>query len=225
MQLNYREMLDYGVEILSSGTTGEKKHILRSPGNLEACNKVAIEVQMITAKSRIYTCTKMDHAGGLLLQTLPAYTLGCDIKITTFNPYQFLTEFQDYTHTFLPPKMCQAVMQTKAFATCDLSDKIVAMGSDRIDGNEIQAFIDKGATVIANWGMSEIGPNAINKVYNKNDTIDFTKNILGDTTQCETKIIDGQLYVKGPTCIYSGWFATGDLVTFENDTYSFIKRK
>ena len=115
MQLNYREMLDYGVEILSSGTTGEKKHILRSPDNLEACNKVAIEVQMITAKSRIYTCTKMDHAGGLLLQTLPAYTLGCDIKITTFNPYQFLTEFQDYTHTFLPPKMCQAVMQTKAF--------------------------------------------------------------------------------------------------------------
>ena len=91
--------------------------------------------------------------------------------------------------------------------------------------HEIQAFIDKGATVIANWGMSEIGPNAINKVYNKNDTIDFTKNILGDTTQCETKIIDGQLYVKGPTCIYSGWFATGDLVTFENDTYSFIKRK
>jgi acyl-CoA synthetase (AMP-forming)/AMP-acid ligase II len=214
-----------GVDILSSGTTGTQKHIHRTPENLKACNKVAIDAQMITTKSRVYTCTKMDHAGGLLLQTLPAYTLGCDIHITQFNPYQFLTEFQDYSHTFLPPKMCQAVMNTKGFSTCDLTGKIISMGSDRTASSEIQAFIDKGAIVVANWGMSEVGPNAINKVYRKGDELDFTENILGDTTYCDTKIVGKELYVKGDISIHDDWFATGDLVTYENDCYWYQGRK
>ena len=37
----------------------------------------------------------LQHAGGLLLQTLPAYTLGCDIKLATFNPFTFLKDFQN----------------------------------------------------------------------------------------------------------------------------------
>jgi acyl-CoA synthetase (AMP-forming)/AMP-acid ligase II len=213
-----------GVNIVSSGTTGEPKLVHRTPENLKACNKVAIDVQMLTSKSKVLTCTKMDHAGGLLLQTLPAYTLGCDIHITKFNAFRFLKEFQNYTHTFLVPKMCQALMKTKGFATCDLTGKVIAMGSDPIESYEIKAFIDRGAIVIANWGMSEIGPNTINKTFRRDDTIDFTQNIMGDTAHCDTKIVDGELYVKGDICVNDGWLATGDLVEYNDGIYWYYGR-
>jgi acyl-CoA synthetase (AMP-forming)/AMP-acid ligase II len=213
-----------GVNIVSSGTTGEPKLVHRTPENLKACNKIAIDVQMLTSKSKVLTCTKMDHAGGLLLQTLPAYTLGCDIHITKFNAFRFLKEFQNYTHTFLVPKMCQALMKTKGFATCDLTGKVIAMGSDPIESYEIKAFIDRGAIVIANWGMSEIGPNTINKTFRRDDTIDFTQNIMGDTAHCDTKIVDGELYVKGDICVNDGWLATGDLVEYNDGIYWYYGR-
>jgi acyl-CoA synthetase (AMP-forming)/AMP-acid ligase II len=213
-----------GVNIVSSGTTGEPKLVHRTPENLEACNKVAINVQMLTSKSKVFTCTKLDHAGGLLLQTLPAYTLGCDIHVTKFNPFTFLKEFQNYTHTFLVPKMCQALMKTKGFATCELTGKVIAMGSDPIESYEIKAFIDRGAIVIANWGMSEIGPNTINKTFRRDDTIDFTQNIMGDTAHCDTKIVDGELYVKGDICVNDDWLATGDLVEYNDGIYWYYGR-
>ena len=213
-----------GVNIVSSGTTGEPKLVHRTPENLEACNKVAIEVEMLTSKSKVFTCTKLDHAGGLLLQTLPAYTLGCDIHIAKFNPFTFLKEFQNYTHTFLVPKMCQALMKTKGFATCDLTGKVIAMGSDPIESYEIKAFIDRGAIVVANWGMSEIGPNTINKTFRRDDIIDFTQNIMGDTAYCDTKIVDGELHVKGDICAIDGWLATGDLVEHNDGIYWYYGR-
>jgi hypothetical protein len=42
---------------------------------------------------------------------------------------------------------------------------------------------------------------------------DYT--IMGDTYYCDWKIVDHELYVKGPTCIYDDWFATGDLVALD----------
>ena len=220
-----QQILTNGCTISSSGTTGTPKQIFRTPENLKACNEIAIAVQMLTSKSRVYTCTRMTHAGGLLLQTLPAYTLGCDIHTTSFNAFKFITEFENYTHTFLPPQMCEAVMKTKNFATCDLTGKIVCMGSDVIPSKHIQAFIDKGATVIANWGMSEAGPNAINKTFTQEDYIFSQDGIMGDTFCCETKIIDNELYVRGDICVYDDWFATGDIVELKGDVLYYLNRK
>jgi fatty-acyl-CoA synthase len=219
-----QQILTNGCTISSSGTTGTPKQIFRTPENLKACNEIAIAVQMLTSKSRVYTCTRMTHAGGLLLQTLPAYTLGCDIHTTSFSAFKFITEFENYTHTFLPPQMCEAVMKTKNFATCDLTGKIVCMGSDVIPSKHIQAFIDKGATVIANWGMSEAGPNAINKTFSPGDVVEHD-GIMGDTLYCETKIIDNELHIRGDICVYDDWFATGDLVELKGDVLYYLNRK
>ena len=221
-----QQILTNGCTVSSSGTTGTPKQIFRTPENLKACNEIAIAVQMLTSKSKVYTCTRMTHAGGLLLQTLPAYTLGCDIHTTSFSAFKFITEFENYTHTFLPPQMCEAVMKTKNFATCDLTGKIVCMGSDVIPSKHIQAFVDKGATVIANWGMSEAGPNVINKTFTQEDYIFSQDGIMGDTFYCDTKISDnGQLHIKGDISVYGdNWFATGDIVSEQTDGYYFIKR-
>lgn len=223
MNINFDDILKYGCTISSSGTTGPAKKIFRTPDNLKACNAVAIKGQFITPDSKIYTCTRMTHAGGLLLQSLPAHTLGCKIKIEQFNAYTFLKTFENFTHTFLPPAMCEAVINTKGFRDCDLTGKYVAMGSDATPARHIQAFIDRGAVVFANWGMSEIGPWTINKIYRFGDVPE--DNVLGDTIWCDHKIINNELYVKSDMCVYSGWFSTGDLVEERNGVLYYYGRK
>ena len=73
---------------------------------------------------------------------------------------------------------------------------------------------------MANWGMSEIGPIAINKTFYNLDQIQEVKEdltILGDTYYCDWKIDNNVLYVKGDICIYDNWFATNDKVNFKNN--------
>lgn len=215
--VNFQHVLDNGVSITSSGTTGTPKTIFRSPENLRKVIEAAIDAQQLTKSSRIYTVTRMTHAGGLLTQSLPGYTLGCDIKIEQFNAYTFLKEFKDYTHTFLTPAHMWALMQTKDFQKADLSGKWILGGSDPVSWEMIEAFASKGAIVQPNWGMSEVGPITINSIFTKDSDLNYYKNlskgsILGDKFYTEWKIEDGILWVKGDLVYKSGWLRTGDIV-------------
>lgn len=220
--IDYDYVLKNGVTISSSGTTGEPKQIFRTPMNLKHSIEVAIDAQRLSRKSKILTVTRMTHAGGLLTQTLPAYTLGAEFKVQQFNAFTFLKDFKDYTHTFLAPAQMTALINTKGFQDADLSGKWILGGSDPVTWDMIEAFVARGATVQPNWGMSEIGPITINAIFDSREKIDEAKKqaptdftILGDTYYCDWKIIDNQLYVKGPTCIHEDWFPTGDVVTLD----------
>lgn len=220
--IDYEHILKNGVSISSSGTTGTPKNIFRTPENLVEVIKVALDAQKITKKSRILTVTRMTHAGGLLTQTLPAYSIGADFKVQQFNAFTFLKDFQDYTHTFLAPAQMTALMNTKGFQNADLTGKWILGGSDPVSWEMIEAFVERGAIVQPNWGMSEIGPLTINIIFDNLEKIKEVKKqapnnytILGDTYYCDWKIVDNELYVKGPTCVYNDWFATKDIVTLD----------
>ena len=69
--------------------------------------------------------------------------------------------------------------------------------------------------------MSEVGPCAINTTFRNNDDVlnymdaacqNGMLPLVGDTFYVDHKIVDDQLYIKSPMCVYDGWFATGDLV-------------
>ena len=230
---DYAHILKNGVEISSSGTTGPSKVVLRTPKNLQACIDVAIDAQQLTRRSKVLTVTRMTHAGGLLTQTLPAYSIGADFKVQQFNAFTFLKDFADYTHTFLTPAHMKALMRTKGFAKCDLTGKRILGGSDKVSWDIIEAFVSKGAIIQPNWGMSEIGPITINIEFDSMDKVHYVKErtpdnhvILGDTYYCDWKVIDHELYVKGATSIYNDWFATGDIVSVdENNTMYYKCRK
>ena len=215
----------FGIGIASSGTTGEPKLIWRSPENLRVCNEVAIHAQKLTSKSKVLTVTKTDHAGGLLLQTLPAYTLGCKvIDVEKFNAFNFLKKIKGYTHTFLTPEQMKAVMMTKGFRDCNLSGIRILGGSNPVSYDMIEAFVSKGALVQPNWGMSEIGPMVINIEIDNIEHIEYLKQrtpkdhtILGNSYWCDWKIVNNELYVKSNMCIKSDWFATGDLISLDNE--------
>ena len=224
--IDFGKILEEGVTISSSGTTGPAKEIFRSPENLKAANKVAVEAQKISVTSKILTVTRMTHAGGLLAQSLPAFSVNAEVTVLNkFNPFTFLKNLEHYTHTFLAPAQMKALMNTKGFKDCDLSGKRILGGSDPVSWEMIESFVERGAIVQPNWGMSEIGPITINIEFDNLEYVKYVKErcfegytILGNKFYCDWKIIDHELYVKGDTCIYDDWFATGDIVALDMGT-------
>ena len=226
--MNLRKIINEGCVIKTSGTTGTPKDIIQTPEKLKAADEIAIASQRLTSKSKVYTICKTTHAGGLLAQTLPAFRIGAEVSIETFNAFAFCREIKKYTHTHITPGHAQLIMRTKGFKDLDLTGIWVTCGSDPVEWNIIEAFVNRGATFMANWGMSEVGPCAINRVFRNIEDIESVKDeqtILGTLEWCETKIIDSELYVRGDICVYDGWFATGDLVKRQNGVLYYTGRK
>ena len=228
--IDLQKILDEGLTIKSSGTTGPQKTIFRSPKNLQASNEVALASQKITKKSKIYTICKIDHAAGLLAQSLPAFSIGANLTIEDFNAYKFNKEILKYTHTHLTVKHAKAISLTKDFKKLDLTGIFVAIGTDKITWDVIEAFINQGATVMVNWGMSEVGPMAINIIFKNIDDVNKVKHdtltVMGSNFWLDWKIEDNILFVKGDICAYDGWFDTQDIVKLskENVMY-YVGRK
>jgi acyl-CoA synthetase (AMP-forming)/AMP-acid ligase II len=222
MELNniLNTIINHGIVLKSSGTTGVPKEIFQPPEKIVAANRVAVDSQRITQFSKVYTVCKMEHAGGMLAQTLPAYSVGADIDVEPFNAYTWIRKIYNYTHSHLTPAQANAVTTTKGFDNIDLSNVWITCGSDPVSWDIIEAFVARGATFMANWGMTEIGPIAINATYRSVDEVQESKRrqakgtILGNTYYCDYKIINNELHVKGDISVYGDiWFATGDIVS------------
>ena len=216
---NWQAALANGFELKSSGTTGEPKHIFQSPAKLLAANKIAAAAQNITKQSRILTVCRMTHAGGLLAQTLPGLSVHAHVEIKPFNAFTFARDIDGYTHTHLTPMHCNLLMQTKSFPTLGLDGVFVTCGSDNVSFETIEAFVQRGAIFMCNWGMTEIGPVTINTVFDTLEKVEQYREqaladgtLLGDRYFCEYKIIDDELWVRGDVCVYDDWFNTHDLV-------------
>ena len=225
--MELKSILKNGIEIKTSGTTGVPKKIFQTPSKLKAANRIARDVQKIVSTSKVYTVCNMNHAGGLLAQTLPAIEINADVTIETFNAFRWVKQIHNYTHSHITPGMALAISKTKSWNDLDLTGIIIACGSDRVPAECVNNFTAKGATFITNWGMSEVGPVAINKVFTKADqAYDIPLHtLIGDTAYVETKIIRNELYVKGDICVYDDWFATGDLVKHKDGDYWYYGRK
>ena len=222
--INLNDILTRGTVLSTSGTTGKPKRIKQSVHKLRAANSVARQVQHITKDSKILTVCTLKHAGGLLAQTLPAYEVGAEIEIQPFNAWAWCRQITNYTHSHLTPDMARAVMKTHGFEKLDLQGITIMCGSDRVSSQLIQAYIDRGATFIANWGMTEVGPVAINKKYYPGETVQNPESIMGNMFWCDYKTVDNELYVYGDICVYNDWFPTGDIVKIVDNTMYYIGR-
>ena len=216
---NWKSLLSNGFDLKSSGTIGEQKTIFQTPEKLTAANKMALECQRITSSSRILTVCSMDHAGGALAQTLPALSVGAHVDIKDFNAYRFWQDIQGVTHTHLTPAHCQLLIKTRGFSGINLNGLFITCGSDRVSFDTIEPFVEHGATFMCNWGMTEIGPIAINTTFNSIEQLEqyrqqaiSTASLMGDQYYCEYKIVNDELHVKSSICVYEEWFNTQDRV-------------
>ena len=216
----------------TSGTTGKQKEIHQPAKKLKAANSVARYTQQITESSKVYTVCKMTHAGGALAQTLPAQEIGAKVDIVDFNAYDFVKNVTNYTHTHITPKHAKAIMGTKGFWDLDMSDVWVTCGSDPVTWDIIEAFVGRGATFMTNWGMTEVGPCAINTVFDNIEKVNEYKSdchnagtLMGDNIWCDYKIVNDELCVRGDICVYDGWFKTGDWVDIIDGKFYYFGRK
>ena len=232
MELNetLSKILKNGTELKSSGTTGPQKSIWQTYTKLKNANQAARESQKINKNSKIYTICKMEHAGGLLAQTLPAYEIGAEITVKKFNPWRFCKEVVNYTHTHITPTHGRLIASTKGFRDVDMLGLWVTCGSDPVEWDLIEAFVSKGCTFMANWGMTEVGPCAINTVFDSMEKVQEFKarslpgTIMGDHQYCHTKVVDGELYVKGMISVYGNeWYNTKDLVEINSEGEFYYK--
>ena len=230
--INFDEIIQRGISIKSSGTSGEQKDIFQSPKKLIAASKVAVECQKLTKSSRVLTICNPSHAAGLLSQSLPAHLIGAKYDFVNFNAFRFFRDMSGYTHTMATPLHLKLIMKTKEFNQCDLSGLFILTGADPVEWYLIEEFVKRGAIVCPNWGMTEIGPVCINKTFYtveqvKEEQFNSPDNstILGDNSYCEYKIIDNELFVKGDICVYDDWYGTRDLVSQVNGILYYHGRK
>jgi acyl-CoA synthetase (AMP-forming)/AMP-acid ligase II len=212
-----------GVVLYSSGTTGEPKKLPQMPKKIRGASVVARQVQGIKPDSKIYTVMSLNHAGGLLGQVMPALEIEAYVYVEKFNPYTFIKEINKYTHTHITPAHAKAIMKTKGFWNLDLTGITITCGSEPVTWDIIEAFVGRGCKFIVNWGMTEIGPIAINHAFTSIDEVNRVKSfapanstVMGSVKYCQYKIENGELVVKGDICIYKDWFHTGDLVSEVN---------
>ena len=236
MEINkLQKIINEGTTICSSGTTGKPKPIEQTVAKLKASDEAAIDSQQLTSKSKVYTVCKTTHAGGLLAQSLPAIRLGAEVVFDDFNPYRWVKEVHKYTHTHIIPAHGEAIMKTKGFKDMDLSNVWITCGSDIVPWYLIKAFVNRGATFMCNWGMTEVGHCAINTVFGSLGKIEEYKSkvdptgsmpILGDRFYCDYQISEwNELSVKGDICVYDDWFKTGDLVEEHKSVLFYNGRK
>ncbi|HEB54787.1 MAG TPA: hypothetical protein ENI98_00500 [Gammaproteobacteria bacterium] len=216
---NWETLLSQGFELQSSGTTDTAKVLFQPAEKLAAANIVALKAQNISRHSRVLTVCSMSHAGGMLAQTLPALSVGAYVDIRPFNAYRFWQDVQGFTHTHLTPAHCRMLMNTRTFARVKLDGLFITCGSHSIEFDIVEAFVLRGATFMCNWGMTEIGPIAINTLFDSIDKVEHYRQqapdsgtLMGDRYYCDYKIETGCMHVKGAICIYPDWFDTRDRV-------------
>lgn len=216
---DWKKLIREGFTLKSSGTTGKAKTIFQPPAKLRAANAIAVDAQKITPQSRVLTVCSMTHAGGVLAQTLPALSIGAHVDIKAFNAYRFWNDINGFTHTHLTPAHCETLIRTKNFAKVDLAGLFITCGSDNVSIHIIEAFVNHGATFMCNWGMTEIGPIAINTVFDTKEKLLSYKahaissaTLMGDRYYCDYTIRNNMLWVKGDICVYQDWFNTEDEV-------------
>lgn len=219
MLIDFKSILDNGITISSSGTSGKPVEYFQPPQKLKAANEVALSSQEISKSSRIYTCCKTTHAAGLLAQTLPALSIGAHVDVEAFNAYAFVRKIRDYTHTHITPLHAMMLQRTHSFEDLDLTSVWVTCGGEPVGWDIITSFVERGAVFMTNWGMSEIGPTAINHVFRTIDEVNHLRakapenaTLIGSNAWCDTQVRDGELFVKGEICIFDDWYGTRDKV-------------
>ncbi len=224
---DFKTMLEEGLFLKTSGSTGPAKMVFQSSNKIKSANSVAREVQKIDSNSKILTVCSLNHAGGLLAQTLPGLEIGASVVIQSFNAFRWVDQIKMFSHTHLTPQHIELLRKTKSWGQLDLSHVRITCGSDVVTIAMIEESIDQGAIFTVNWGMTEIGPCAINKTFYPGDIIPTLHggSIMGSDIFCDYKIVENQLLVMGDICVYDGWFNTNDLVHFDGQNFFFIGRK
>lgn len=216
----------FGIVLYSSGSTGKRKPIFIPESMMVANAKSTIEFQKITSEDRFLNVCSMNHTAGINCHTLPGLLSGAYTYVDQFNGFTCLRLLKelDITATHVVPMMTDVLMKV---GKPDLPKlKFVITGSDCIPKSHVEYWLDNHRDVMITFGMTEAGPPAIGHIFKMNDDLSVFDNgfPVGSHAFCETKIIDNELWLKGPIVNKTDWFQTGDCFKHVNGFYYYTGR-
>jgi acyl-CoA synthetase (AMP-forming)/AMP-acid ligase II len=206
---------EFSIILYSSGSTGQRKQITMTEQMIMANAENAMACQRLTHLDRILTVCSLNHTGGLSAQTLAGLLCGAHIVVEPFNAFNFFKTLHDYdiTVTHLVPIMIDGLTKVK-FTVPPKSLRLVMAGSDCVYRHHVEFWTTRDVNFISNYGLTEAGPIIINQEYTSTSDLSiFDQGVpLGTNTWCQTRIVDGVLWIKGRAVSGYDWFNTGDCV-------------
>jgi acyl-CoA synthetase (AMP-forming)/AMP-acid ligase II len=219
---------EFSIILYSSGSTGKRKQITMSEKMIMANAENAMACQRLTYLDRILTVCSLNHTGGISTQSLAGLLCGAHVIVEQFNPFSFFRTLHDYdiTVTHLIPAMIDSLSKVK-FNIPPKSLRLVMAGSDCVYIHHVEFWIQRDVNFIANYGLTEAGPIIINHEYHKDSDLSiFGQGVpLGTNEWCQTKIVDGVLWIKGRAVSTDDWFNTGDCVYCIDDWFVYQGRQ
>jgi len=201
----------FGIVLFSSGSSlGVRKEIVM-PERMIMANAVnATQCQNISHQDRILTVCSLNHTGGLSAQTIAGLLNGAHNFIEPFNAFNYfrLLKENEITLTHLIPAHIDALIKVNPDIETPLLRLAVA-GSDCVYQHHVDFWLDRSVDFIANYGMTEAGPIIINHKFTPGcDLSVFDVGVpLGTRTWTDTKIVDGELFLKGDCVVqHNEWF-------------------
>ncbi len=234
----------------TSGTTGTPKGAITTTGTMTwHTMNVAQEALLNGPGSRMLNPLPLFHAGGLTTVATPMLmTGGCVTTLRRFDPDQVMRMLADpsvgVTHWTAVPIMYQALANTAAFATADLSGLRYAQVAGGVPALELlQLWDTKGVVMQQAYGGTELGPAVATMPRDAvaahptscGRAVPHThvRLVTDDGREAATGEV-GEVHIAGPsvtpgywrrpagTGFSDGWFLTGDAARRDEEGFFYL---
>lgn len=227
--------------VYTSGTTGRPKGAVHTQRSLLFTVLNGVAHQDLHAGDRILTFLPIFHVGGLNIQTLPALYVGASVELVRrFDPAAVLDALRTrrHTHTLAVPATMAALLAHPDAATLDWSClRGLNSGSSVVPPSLIAGFHELGVPVGQVYGSTETGPTAV--VLRFEDAFDHVGSCGKAALHSELRIVDGELWVRGPhvfdrywnddeataAAFSDGWYRTGDVGHTDQDGFVYVDER
>lgn len=241
---------DTAVLIYTSGTTGRAKGVMLSHANVWAGSQNIALVLQPTAASVLLGMAPMFHVAALALAISSFAVGGSVVILKAFEPDKVYDAIKQRgaNWSFGVPTMLQALQAHPAFRDTDFSGFLMLAAGAPVPPSLLRSWGDAGVRVLQGYGMTETtgtssmldSAMALEKLGSAGLPFPLTGLQLRDAVSGE-EIREagcaGEIHVRGRSVTRGywglpeesarrfdkqGWFATGDIGSFDADGYLYI---
>ena len=214
--IQYRNGADYGDERVlwyTSGTTGDSKFCSFTQAQLDIMAARICKTYNITANDRYVSVMSLWHAHGQGFYWATRLA-GCEVKYLAIKDVRKIGRYYPTFITAIPD-----VLQVIAQSCTVRSMRFIRAASAPLPESLYRElkFLFK-VPIIEAFGMTE----ALSHCFTNPLLGEQKSGSIGLPDGVEADIVEGQLYIKGPTVFIPEWYNTGDLAEVDSDGYYYI---
>lgn len=148
------------VSIFTSGSTKEPKLVTHD--NIEQHAQRAVKEIGLTSSDRVLNVFPSNVIANFTVTALPAIIAQSHLFNTAFDPFSYIKIFREFKPTYISliPRHIEILSKTKEWKNFDMSSvRYMVTGSQPVEQWMIDALLERGVKVVANWyGMTEMPP-------------------------------------------------------------------